>query len=308
MLLLKSDSLPDGTDWIREIKLDGYRAIAFKSGGKIHLRSRNDNDMLARYPAIAKALAKLPEDTAVDGEVAALDAEGRPSFNLLQNYGNSTGPLVYFIFDVLVLAGRDLKKETLETRRGLLEQKVMPKLAEPIRLSPALDGSMNELIAAVKRDGFEGLVAKRKDSVYEPGLRTGAWRKMRVNVGQEFVIGGYTPSAKNFDAMVIGYYEGKKLIYSARVRNGFTPVTRVQLFKLLKPYETDKCPFDNLPEQKSGRWGAGLTSAKMKDCRWLNPALVAQFEFLEWSGNHLRHPHFVAMRDDKDPRKVVKEG
>jgi DNA ligase D-like protein (predicted ligase) len=307
MLLLRSPSLPDGDGWLREIKYDGYRAIAFKTSGKLQLRSRNDNDMVARYPVIAKALAKLPDDTVVDGELAALDAAGRPSFNLLQNYGNSTGPLVYFVFDVLVLSGRDLKKETLETRRGLLEQRFMPKLAEPIRLSPALDGSMKELIAAVKRDGLEGLVAKRKDSIYEPGLRTGAWRKMRVNVGQEFVIGGYTASAHNFDAMVIGYYEGKKLIYSARVRNGFTPETRVKLFKILKPYETDKCPFANLPELKSGRWGAGLTAAKMKDCRWLNPALVAQFEFLEWSGNHLRHPHFVAMRDDKDPRKVVKE-
>src|SRR5271155_6094373 len=116
----------------------------------------------------------------------------------------------------------------------------MPKLSEPIRLSPALEGSMQELIQSVKKNRLEGLVAKRKDSIYEPGLRTGAWRKMRVNLGQEFVIGGYTLSAKNFDAMVIGYYEGKKLIYSARVRNGFTPETRVKLFKLLKPYETDK--------------------------------------------------------------------
>ena len=136
MLLLRSASLPDDDGWIREIKLDGYSAIAFKSAGKVQLRSRNDNDMAARYPAIAKALAKMPEDTVIDGEMVALDADGRPSFNLLQNYGNSTGPLVYFIFDVLVLAGRDLKKETLETRRGLLEKKVMPKLAEPIRLSP----------------------------------------------------------------------------------------------------------------------------------------------------------------------------
>src|SRR5271154_5727635 len=112
MLLLRSSSLPDGDGWIREIKLDGYRAIAFKSAGKLQLRSRNDNDMVARYPAIAKALAKLPEDTVVDGEVAALDSDGRLSFNLLQNYGNSTGPLVYFMFDLLVLSGRDLKKET----------------------------------------------------------------------------------------------------------------------------------------------------------------------------------------------------
>jgi DNA ligase D-like protein (predicted ligase) len=306
-LLLRSSSLPDGEDWIREIKLDGYRAIAFKSAGKLFLRSRNDNDMAARYPVIGKALSKLPDNTVVDGELVALDEDDRPSFNLLQNYGNSSGPLLFFIFDLLVLSGRDLKDEPLETRRDLLEKKVMPKLTDQVRLSPALEGSMKELIASVKENGLEGLVAKRKDGVYKPGLRTGLWRKMRVNVGQEFVIGGYTPSAKNFDAMVIGFYEGRRLLYSARVRNGFTPVTREKLFKVLKPYETDKCPFANLPELKSGRWGAGLTSAKMKDCRWLEPSLVAQFEFLEWSGNHLRHPHFVAMRDDKDPLKVVRE-
>ena len=269
MLLLKSSSLPDDDGWIREIKLDGYRAVAFKSAGKLHLRSRNDNDMAVRYPTIARALAKLPDDTVVDGELAALDADGRPSFNLLQNYGNSTGPLVYFLFDLLVLSGRDLKKDPLETRRGLLERKLMSKLAEPIRLSPALEGTMRELIQSVKESRLEGLVAKRKDSVYEAGLRTGAWRKMRVNIGQEFVIGGYTPSAKNFDAMVIGYYKAGKLIYCARVRNGFTPASRVALFEKIKPLEIDKCPFANLPELKSGRWGAGLTAAKMKDCRWL---------------------------------------
>ena len=131
MLLLKSSSLPDDDGWIREIKLDGYRAIAFKSAGKLQLRSRNDNDMAVRYPGVARALAKLPDDTVIDGELAALDAEGRPSFNMLQNYGSSTGPLVYFMFDLLMLSGRDLRKETLKTRRGLLETKIMPKLAEP---------------------------------------------------------------------------------------------------------------------------------------------------------------------------------
>ncbi len=281
MLLLKSSSLPDDDGWIREIKLDGYRAIAFKSARKLELRSRNDNDMAVRYPGVARALVRLPDDTVVNGEIAALDADGRPSFNLLQNYGSLTGSLVYFVFDLLVLSGRDLKKEPLETRRGLLETKIMPKLAEPIRLSPTLEGSMQELIQAVKVTRLEGLVAKRKDSVYEPGLRTGAWRKMRINLGQEFVIGGYTPSAKNFDAVVIGYYKAGKLIYSARVRNGFTPASRVTLFERLKPLEVDACPFANLPEQNSGRWGAGLTAAKMKDCRWLAPVLVGQFDFLE---------------------------
>ena len=110
-----------------------------------------------------------------------------------------------------------------------------------------------------------------------------AWQKMRVTKGQEFVIAGYTPSPKNFDALVIGYYEGSKLIYAARTRNGFTPASRAELFKKLKPLEISTCPFANLPEKKAGRWGAGLTAAKMAACRWLRPQFVGQFEFVEWT-------------------------
>ena len=121
-------------------------------------------------------------------------------------------------------------------------------------------------------------LGKNRKTCYEPGLRSGAWQKMRVNAGQELVIGGYTPSAKNFDALVIGYYDGDQLRYAARTRNGFTPASRAELFKKLKPLETTDCPFANLPEKKAGRWGAGLTAAKMLECRWLHPVLVAQFE------------------------------
>ena len=160
-----------------EIKFDGYRALAFKSGGKVHLRSRNDNDFAERYPAIAKALAKMPDETVLDGEIVALDEAGKPSFNALQNYGSSKPPLLYYVFDVMMLAGKDVTGEPLSKRRELLEKKVLPKLAEPIRYSPALEASLADLVASVKAQGLEGLVAKRKDSKYEPGLRSGAWQK-----------------------------------------------------------------------------------------------------------------------------------
>jgi bifunctional non-homologous end joining protein LigD len=131
---------------------------------------------------------------------------------------------------------------------------------------------------------------------------------MRVNQGQEFVIAGYTPSSKNFDALILGYYDGDRLIYVARTRNGFTPASRDKLFKQLRGLEIVKCPFANLPEAKSGRWGVGLTAAKMEKCRWLRPALVAQFEFLEWTpDNHLRHALFLGMREDKKARDVRRE-
>jgi DNA ligase D-like protein (predicted ligase) len=307
-LLLKTDALPEGDRWIHELKVDGYRAIAFKSGGKLQLRSRNDNDFSRRYPGVLKGLTNLPDETVIDGEVVAFDADGKPSFSVLQNCGSASGPVVFYVFDVLVLAGRDLRREALDARREVLEKKVLPLLAEPARYLPPFNAPLATLIASVKAQGLEGLVAKRRDSKYESGLRSGAWQKMRVNRGQEFVIGGYTKGTKGFDALVFGYYDAGKLIYAARTRNGFTPASRVQLFKKFKGLEIAECPFANLPEAKSGRWGQGLTKEKMKECVWLKPVLVAQIEFLEWTGeNHLRHTKFVALRQDKPADAVRRE-
>ena len=308
MLLLRTDTLPEGKQWLYELKLDGYRAIAFKRDGAVHLRSRNDNDFSVRYAAVTKALAKLPDNTVIDGEVVAFDADGRPSFNALQNYGSAPGPVVYYVFDVMVLAGVDVTREPLDKRRDLLEKKLLPKVTEPVRYAPPFDADLAVLVESVRTQGFEGLVAKRRNSAYEPGLRSGAWMKMRVNRGQEFVIGGYTRGTKTFDALVFGYYEGNELIYVARTRNGFTPVTRAQLYRKFKGLEIAECPFVNLPEPRSGRWGQGLTKAKMAECVWLDPVLVGQFEFLEWTGeNHLRHSRFIALREDKRAKDVRRE-
>src|SRR5436305_1365771 len=192
MLLVATNSLPEGEDWEYELKLDGYRAIAFKSNGRVHVRSRNNKDFAVRYPVIATALQKLPDETVIDGELVALDDSGRPSFNTLQNFGSSTVPGFYYAFDLLILGGLDMRFEALERRRELLKTKVLSKLHEPIRYSPDLDATVPDLIRSVREQGLEGLVAKRRTSVYESGQRSGAWLKMRVNRGQEFVIGGYT--------------------------------------------------------------------------------------------------------------------
>jgi ATP-dependent DNA ligase len=131
---------------------------------------------------------------------------------------------------------------------------------------------------------------------------------MRINQAQELVIGGYTPAAKNFDALIFGYYQGDQLLYVARTRNGFTPALRDQLYRRLRGLETIECPFANLPEAKSGRWGLGLTADRMKECRWLNPLLVGQFEYVEWTpDNHLRHSRFIALTRDESTRDVAKE-
>jgi bifunctional non-homologous end joining protein LigD len=135
MLLLKTELLPEGADLLYELKLDGYRAIAYKTGGRVYLRSRNDNDFAVRYPAIVTALQKLPDETVIDGEVVAVDAAGKPSFRLLQNYSSSRAPLLFYAFDVMILSGKDVTNEPLDARRGLLEAKVLAKLKEPVRYS-----------------------------------------------------------------------------------------------------------------------------------------------------------------------------
>ncbi len=282
--------LPTGPAWEYELKLDGYRAIAFKTSDRVHLKSRNGKDFAQRYPALVRALEALPDETVIDGEIVALDDSGRPSFNLLQNYASREYTLVFYLFDLLILEGEDLQIESLEVRRKLLSTRVMPRLAEPIRFSETMQASAAELLRAVREQGLEGVIAKRLDSSYQSGKRSGAWVKMRVNRGQELVIGGYVPMSDNFDSIVVGYYEGDQLIYVARIRNGFTPASRAALFKHFRGLERTNCPFHNLPESRKGRWGEGLTADDMSKCRWLEPQLVAAIEFTEWtSANHLRH-------------------
>ena len=154
MLLLRTDSLPNDSDrWEYQLKLDGYRAVAFKTGGRVHLRSRNDNDFSIRYPSVMKGLAHLPNETVIDGEVIALDDDGHPSFSTLQNYGSSTAPVLYFVFDVMVLAGRDVMGEPLKMRCDLLQRKILPKLADPARYAAPLEASLPVLIESVKTHG-----------------------------------------------------------------------------------------------------------------------------------------------------------
>ena len=307
MLLQSVEKLPDGAGWVLELKLDGFRAQAVKSGGRVHLRSRNDKGFNLKYPAIARAQASMPDETVIDGEIVGLDESGRPSFSALQN-GSPTAALIYYVFDLMILAGTNVMNEPLTARRELLAEQVLPKLDEPIRESPVLEATLADLVSSVKAHGLEGLVAKRRDSRYEPGERSGAWQKMRVNQGQALVIAGYTLGARNFDAVIFGYYDGGRLMYAGRTRSGFTAASRDQLFKRFQPLSAAECPFANLPESKAGRWGEGLTAEKMKECRWLAPKLVGQFEFVEWTPDgHLRHSRYLGLREDKQPRDVLRE-
>ncbi len=298
-------SLPEGSDWTYEVKLDGYRAIGVKTSETI-LYSRNHKNFNKRFPQIAAALADLPTDTVIDGEVVALDESGRPDFHHLQHFTAEASRIHYFVFDLLVFKGRDLTGLPLTERRKLL--KSIKLRSGGIRISEQFDTSAADMVSAVRQQQLEGVVAKRKTSVYEEGKRTGSWAKMRINKGQEFVIGGFIPGSHGVDSVIVGYYRGRNLYYVARVRNGFVPATRRMVYEKLKPLIIDRCPFVNLPETGRARWGEILDAEKMKKCVWVRPKLVAVVEFLEWTeGDRLRHSKFAALREDKNPREVVKE-
>ena len=298
--------LLDGSGWLYEIKFDGYRAIAVKAG-RVDLFSRRHKSFNSQYPYLVEALAELPEGTVVDGEVVALDELGRPNFNLLQSFRSEAPRIHYFIFDLLVCNDRDLTTLPLGERRGLMQS--LLKLGCPrVRFAGQVEATGADMRAAVRQQGLEGVIGKQKDSLYEAGKRTGAWVKCRANRGQELVVGGYIPGPHGFDSLIVGYYQGQDLIYVARVRNGFVPASRRQVFEKIRHLVSPTMPFANLPDTHKARWGDELTAEKMKECVWLRPETVAQVEFLEWTaGDRLRHSKFVGLREDKSPRSVVKE-
>jgi ATP-dependent DNA ligase len=172
-----------------EIKLDGYRAVAVKSDGGVNLFSRRRKSFDHHYPLIVEALTELPEGSVVDGEIVALDESGRPSSNLLQNFRSEASRIHYFVFDLLVCNDRDLTGLPLSERRKLM--KSLLKLRSPrLRIAEQFEASASDMLVAVRQQQLEGVIGKRKDSLYEPGKRTGSWVKCRVNRGQELVIGG----------------------------------------------------------------------------------------------------------------------
>jgi len=211
-----------------------------------------------------------------------------------------------YAVDVLVFRCKRLISTPLEDRRNTLKE-IFGELKHPspLALSETVDATPAELISAIKRIRFEGVVAKRKASLYEPGRRSGAWVKHRVNKGQEFVIGGYRLGGDPFDALIVGYYQNGKLYYAEKVKNGFVPRLRRDVFKRFSGLETDACPFVNLPEKRKGRLADDGGHEKMCVAQ---PEMVAQVEFVEWRPDgHLRHSKFIGLRDDKDPREIVRE-
>ena len=219
------EALPAGR-WLCELKFDGYWALAFKAGKEVRLISRNRIDFSNNYPQLVASLKLLTaQDVIVDGEIAALDAQGRSSFQLLQSYGtNKKTPIFYYAFDLLSLEGTDLRTRPLIERRKLLA-KLLKKAPANVRFSEELQGSREELLQAARRFQLERTDRKRPDSVYEVGRRSGAWVKVKLTLQQEFVIGGYTPpegSRMYFGSLLVGYYGSSGLLFAGRVGTGFS--------------------------------------------------------------------------------------
>ena len=307
------EDLPANGEWLLELKHDGYRALAVKNGDSVELFSRSERKLTASFPAIVEAVRRVSTGRCVlDGEIVALDEDGHASFQRLQNRESiaDEGALIFYVFDLLNLNGRNVRELPLTQRRELL-QRIISDTPDPIRFSVALSGAPETVLAEVKRLGLEGIIAKQPASKYEVGRRSGAWVKLKCVNEQEFVIGGYTPpkgSRDFFGALLVGYYENGKLTFASKVGSGYTQASLRQLFHTFKPLRRATCPFVNLPTKRNGKFGQGVTASEMKLCSWLAPKLVAQIRFTEWtSDGGLRHPVFLGLREDKPAKDVTRE-
>jgi bifunctional non-homologous end joining protein LigD len=300
MLSTSSESLPRGEGWIHEPKWDGFRAIVTISGGQAKLTSRNGNDLTERFRPAARAaeLGTRSADAVLDGEICALDDNGRSRFSLLQA---SSGTLVLVVFDLLELDSEPLVALPLCERRKRLEGLIDPARGG-IVLSPQFtDGEA--LLAAAEEQGLEGVVAKRLDSRYQPGSRSADWHKVKVRQSQEVVIAGYTKGqgrrATGFGSLVVGVYEAGGLRWAGNVGTGFNESEITRLLGLLKPLVREDSPFAETPK---------MPRVRRSDVVWVEPRLVAQVEFAEWTREgRLRAPVYLGLREDKSASEVRKE-
>jgi len=313
-MLAKPGAIPaDERNWSYEIKWDGVRAICFSEPGRMRFVTRNGNDVTARYPELARLNRALSMHRAVlDGEVVALDEHGRPSFAALQGRMHLTreaqvrrlareAPVNYIIFDLLWLDGRSLMDEPYERRRAALAELGLD--GERWQTPETIDGDGARLLAVTREQGLEGVIAKRRDSCYEPGRRSGAWIKVKNVNRQELVVGGWLPGERNrsgrIGALLVGVTEDDgSLRFAGRVDSGFTDAELDRVAGLLAPLARDDSPFDAVPK-----------AVKIpREARWVDPELVCEVEFLEWSREGvLRAPVYKGMRDDKPAAIVVRE-
>jgi bifunctional non-homologous end joining protein LigD len=294
MMATLVDAAFDDAAWIFEIKWDGYRAVSFLQKGEVELVSRNLKAFTEKYDPVTKALTELPYDAVFDGEIVAIDEKGLTNFQLLQNWQNAPVTLHYYIFDLLWLDGYDLTALPLSTRKAILQQ-VLPANDPVIQYSDHVEAKGKAFFNAALKQGLEGVMGKRADSIYTVGLRSPDWLKIKVNQRQEVVIAGFTQprnSRKYFGALLLGAYVEKELVYVGHTGSGFNTKSLEELHGLLQPLATDVCPFSKKPK------------ANMP-VTWVKPKLVCEIKFTEWTREGMaRHPIFMGLRSDKKPKDV----
>lgn len=294
---------PAGDQWLHEMKYDGYRIGARVRDTSVSLISRNGKDWTTAFPEVADAVTRLGlRDALFDGEIAIVLPDGRTSFQALQNAfsGGGRRGLVYFVFDLLRLAGKTLARRPLEDRkRELLRLVGRPGQKSIVRYSEHVVGRGAEMFEEACRLKLEGIISKRRDAPYKAG-RGDTWVKTKCVLRQEFVIGGFTDpegSRQGIGALLIGYYRDDKLVFAGKVGTGFSVAVAHDLRKRLNAIARKEPPFEPPPAGALGR----------KAC-WVKPSLVGEVEFTEWTGDgKIRHPSFQGLRRDKDPRAVIRE-
>jgi bifunctional non-homologous end joining protein LigD len=292
---------PSGNEWVHEIKLDGYRVGCLVAGGRVRLISRNGVNWTPKFPEIVDAVRALGlNDALIDGELAVMLPDGRTSFAAMQQAVASPSQrkgLVYFAFDLIHLEGERIDRLPLETRKARLMKLLGPSKTGHVRYTEHLEGRGNEVFDQVCRMGLEGIISKRRDLPYQPGRRD-SWRKIKCLRRDLFVIGGFTDQEGHPDelgALLVGRYDGKRLVHCGRVGTGFPRALALDLRKRLEALEQDGCPFDPLPP-----------GPLVRSAHWVKPALVCEATYIErTAAGVLRAPSFQGLRLDVKATAVV---
>ncbi len=286
----------DKPNWIFELKWDGYRAIAEIEKGKVNLHSRNQISFKERFAPVTGALSEFPKDVVLDGELVVVDESGRPGFGLIQDYPDVKGELLYYVFDILYYDGHNLEELPLIKRKEILRD-ALPSLPN-VRYSDYVEESGRDFYSIAQKLHLEGIMAKDGSSDYKRGERSYNWLKIRTQKRQEAIICGFTRPKGNrshFGALILGVYRHGKLVYIGHTGGGFTEQKLSSIYKKLELLVQDECPFTKTPQ----------TNAPVT---WVKPILVCEVEFKEWTKDHMmRHPIFLGIREDKEPKSVEKE-
>lgn len=308
MLATLVDKVPEQPGWLFEVKWDGYRAVTFNNGKNVELKSRNDKSFNDKFYPVYDALKSLNIKAVLDGEIVVVDDNGQSNFGALQNWrSESDGTLLYYVFDILWLNGFDLTSKPLAERKEILKDLIAPN--ETIKISDAFEASGNEFLEAAKQMGLEGIIAKKKDSVYQIGERTRDWLKIKANKRQEVVIGGYTKNAessKPFSSLLVGVFENGEFVYTGKIGTGFNAKAQKEMMQLFKPLVITKSPFTYEPDiNKPSRFRPNPPKAT---ATWLKPELICEVSYAEiTSDGVMRHPSFEGMRSDKLAKDVIIE-